>query len=88
VDSAFLDSMAQIFQTCEKLHIPVEINANGQLNHRGYPCRQVWELAGNYDLDCLISSDAHHVRNLVSDGVAQCEAMAGELGLRVLPKLP
>jgi HisJ family histidinol phosphate phosphatase len=88
VDKAFLNSMARIFQTCEKLRIPVEINANGHLGRRGYPCRQVWELARDYDLDCLVSSDAHHARNLVSDSVAQCEAMAQELGLRVLSKLP
>jgi histidinol-phosphatase (PHP family) len=87
-DGPFLDSMARIFQTCETLRIPVEINANGLLNRRGYPCLQVWELARNYDLDCLISSDAHHVRNLVSDSLTQCEALAGALGLRILPKLP
>jgi HisJ family histidinol phosphate phosphatase len=87
-DGPFLDSMARIFQACERLRIPVEINANGLLNRRGYPCPQVWELARNYDLDCLINSDAHHVQDLVSDSVAQCEALAEKLGLRIVQKLP
>ncbi|MDR0389395.1 MAG: histidinol-phosphatase [Spirochaetaceae bacterium] len=88
VDDAFLEAMDAIFSACERLGIPAEINANGLLHERGYPCREAWKLAANYRLDCLVSADAHHVENLVCPSVGQCEAMARELGLTVLSRLP
>lgn len=88
VDSALLGAMKQIFALCERLHIPVEMNGNGMNTGRGYPCRQVWELAAQYRLDCIVNSDAHHVRDLVCPGVAGCRQLAEELGLRVIDRLP
>ncbi|MFP3154621.1 PHP domain-containing protein [Lachnospiraceae bacterium ZAX-1] len=88
VDFHVREAMNRIFSICERLHIPVELNANGYYCNRGYPCRAVWELAADYDLDCLINSDAHQPENLAGPYIVACEQMAKELGLRVLPKLP
>lgn len=88
VDDHVRETMGRIFSTCQRLHIPVEINANGYHYDRGYPCREIWRLAADYDLDCLVNSDAHRPENLYGPGIAACEQMARELGLRVLDKLP
>jgi HisJ family histidinol phosphate phosphatase len=87
-DRPFLDAMARIFSCCEELDIPVEINANGQARRRGYPCREVWELARAYRLRVLVSSDAHHVPDLLGTSVAHCEGLARELNLNLLSLLP
>lgn len=87
-DEAMLGAMAQIFSTCEKLEIPVEINANGVHYHRGYAARPVWELAAKYRLKCLVSSDAHRPEDLLCSAVSWCEKMAREIGLEVLSLLP
>ncbi|HML49095.1 MAG TPA: PHP domain-containing protein, partial [Clostridia bacterium] len=50
-DTALCEAMKQIFAACERLDIPVEINANGHHYRRGYPCPMVWEnLAPRYKL--------------------------------------
>ncbi|MDR1211231.1 MAG: histidinol-phosphatase [Spirochaetaceae bacterium] len=87
-DDAFMEAMGKIFSACEKLGIPVEINANGFHYKRGYPCVKVWKLAANYRLDCLVNADAHHVKDLAGPGVEQCETLAKDLKLTVLSRLP
>jgi histidinol phosphatase-like PHP family hydrolase len=87
-DAPFLNAMARIFSICEERDIPVEINANGLGHHRGYPCREVWELARRYKLRVLVSADAHHVRNLICKSVSDCEDLARELGLNLISLLP
>lgn len=88
-DNEFLAAMKQIFSTCEQLSIPVEINVNGHHYQRGYPCEGIWQkIAPSYQLDCLIGSDAHEVKDLVADvSVAACENMAREYGLHVIDYL-
>jgi histidinol phosphatase-like PHP family hydrolase len=87
-DTHFLNAMARIFSLCEDRDIPVEINANGLCHHRGYPCREVWELARRYKLRVLVSADAHHVQHLLSKNVSDCENLARELGLNLISLLP
>lgn len=87
-DDSVRTAMDRIFKVCERMKIPVEINANGAHYRRGYPNRQVWEQARDYDLSCLIGSDAHQVSDLICPSIDQCEAMAKELGLKVLYSLP
>jgi histidinol phosphatase-like PHP family hydrolase len=87
-DGPFLDAMARIFRLCEERDIPVEINANGQGRRRGYPCREVWELARSYKLRVLVCADAHHVRDLIYKSVSQCEELARELNLNLVSLLP
>ncbi|MDR0597494.1 MAG: PHP domain-containing protein [Treponema sp.] len=87
-DRPFMDAMARIFRLCEERDIPVEINANGQGRRRGYPCREVWELARNYKLRVLVCADAHHVPDLICKSVTQCEDLARELNLNLISLLP
>jgi histidinol phosphatase-like PHP family hydrolase len=87
-DGPFMDAMARIFKLCEERDIPVEINANGQGRCRGYPCREVWELARRYKLRVLVCADAHHVRDLICKSISQCEELARELNLNLISLLP
>jgi histidinol phosphatase-like PHP family hydrolase len=87
-DRPFMAAMARIFSLCEELDIPVEINANGMGRRRGYPCREVWELARDYKVRVLVCADAHHVPHLICKGVTDCEDLARELGLNLISLLP
>lgn len=84
-----LKQLERVFETCEALEIPVEINANGMRGGRRYPERRVWEMSRKYRLIYLISSDAHYVPDLCDQaGVAATERMAEELGISVTKMLP
>ena len=87
VDAPMLEAMDRIFATCKKLDIPVEINAGGIRNHRGYPHRKIWRLAREYDLACIVSSDAHNVQDLDGWSIKRSEDFAVELGLRLVERL-
>lgn len=86
-DDSILDCMKRIFEACVEMDLPVEINANGMRTQRGYPNRKVWELSKQYPLRYLIGSDAHEVTDLVEEGVQQCELMAKELKIELMPCL-
>lgn len=73
--------MAQIFQACEELKIPVEINANGVRDHRKYPCEEAFRLSKKYDLKYLVNADAHAPEYLCDDAVRKAEEFAGRLGI-------
>lgn len=88
-DTALCEAMKQIFATCERLDIPVEINANGHHYRRGYPCPMVWEnLAPRYKLRCVVCADAHEVEDLAHPSVLACERMARAAGLHRVDRLP
>ena len=83
-DAFAVGQMRRIFAACERLEIPVEINANGFRDGRRYPDRQVWEASRDYRLTYLINSDAHYVSDLCDEaGVGGTEAFARELGIAV-----
>lgn len=86
-DQAVLTALDKIFTACAAARMPVEINANGMNEQRGYPSQEVFAYATNYDLQYLINSDAHTPADIVCPGVAVCEAMAKSLGITVLQKL-
>lgn len=86
-DEVVNSAMSRIFQTCEDMRIPVEINANGMRDHRRYPDRSVWELSKRFDLIYLINSDAHYVEHLCDEGIAETERFAQELGITVTETL-
>ncbi len=89
-DAIFQSAIRRIFQTCERLSIPVEINGNGWHYRRGYPEPRVWtELAPGYKLQCLVSSDAHEVADLChKPTIPECEDLALRSGLTLLQYLP
>lgn len=88
VDDRALACMGRIFETAQRLNLPVEINANGMRDGRAYPDEKVWEFSRQYDLRYLISSDAHMVEHLVDEeGIARCEEMASRLGIQIIERL-
>ncbi len=76
-------AMRQIFATCERLNIPVEINANGLRTKKQYPNRKAWELSKEYKLTYLVNSDAHKPEFVYDEAVKATEALAEELGIKV-----
>lgn len=83
-DDHAIGVMSQIFDTCQRLDIPVEINANGLRDKRQYPDRRSWELSKRYDLRYLINSDAHDPDHLVGKPIEEAETFAADLGIEVL----
>lgn len=75
--------MRQIFATCERLNIPVELNANGLRSRRRYPDMDAWKLSKEYNLRYLINSDAHRPEFLYDDAVRELEARAQYLGIEI-----
>lgn len=80
-------AMRQIFATCERLNVPVEINANGYRGKRRYPDRDALQLSKEYRLTYLINSDAHDPACVYDEAVKGVEAMAKELQIEVVPML-
>ena len=78
-DKAF----AQIFKTCEKLKIPVEINTNGLRGDRGYPSRECMTFSKDYDLKYLIGSDCHDPRHMHDEWENRAVSWAKEIGIAV-----
>ncbi len=81
-----------ILQAAEELALPLEINAYGlrkpekeyaEGKRRMYPVRQFWELAAEYQIDVVVSSDAHQPADVWGNTDA-CQAIAEQLGLRVI----
>lgn len=80
-------AMRMIFQTCEDLDIPIEINGNGIRNGRRYPDKKVFELSKEYDIKYILNSDAHAPEELLDEAVIRGKAMAEELGIKLIDKL-
>ena len=77
-DKAF----GQIFKTCERLKIPVEINTNGLRGNRGYPSRECMTFSKDYDLKYLINSDCHDPRHMHDEWEKRALEWAGGLGIK------
>jgi HisJ family histidinol phosphate phosphatase len=87
-DASMLEAMDRIFSTCKEYNIPAEINGKGIINKRGYPNREIWKLARDRGISCIINSDAHHVEELEGAHLTEAENLAKELGLKLITKLP
>ena len=88
VDAPMLETMERIFATCKKLNIPAEVNAGGIRYSRGYPDREIWRLAHDCDIPCIVGVDAHNVQDLDGWCIARCKDFVAELGLRPIERLP
>lgn len=75
----------QILETCERLDVPIEINANGLRDGRSYPDRRFFELSKQYKLRYLINSDAHNPLHMAPEVIEKAEAFAAELEIEVMP---
>ena len=81
-----------ICQACIAAHIPMEINANGFRKplmedggglRRPYPLVRFWEIAAEYPVEVLCSSDAHSP-DVVWGNTDDCSAFARFFGLKVV----
>lgn len=80
-------AMRRIFETCERLNIPVEINANGLRGKRRYPSEETFLLSKEYRLQYLIGSDAHAPEYVYDEACRETEQFARRLGLQVMETL-
>lgn len=81
-------AFSQIYETCERLRIPVEINLNGFRDGRGYPSEAALLLSKDYNLKYLINSDAHDPEKLYDDAGRRLEKWVRSLGIRVEDTFP
>ncbi len=80
-------AMRMIFQACEDLDIPIEINGNGIRNGRRYPDKKAFELSKEYDIRYILNSDAHAPNELKDEAVIRGMEFAKELGITLIDKL-
>ncbi|MCS6970743.1 MAG: histidinol-phosphatase [Planctomycetota bacterium] len=66
--------------------MPLELNALGLMEGRGYPWRPFWELAAEAGCHAVLSTDAHRPQH-TARGLSQIADLAAELGLRVVEPL-
>ncbi len=80
----------EVAQASSSLNIPLEVNAYGfrkaelaypEGNRHPYPWRPFWELAAEFDVPCVIGSDAHAPADVFGN-LPEVYAFAEELGLR------
>ncbi len=81
-------AFAQIFSTCERLRIPVELNVNGFRQGRGYPSERAMLFSKNYNLKYLINSDAHDPAFLYDEAGRQMEEWAARMGIQAEERFP
>ncbi len=86
-DDTARKAMSMIFQACEDLDIPIEINGNGIRNGRRYPDKDAFELSKNYNLRYILNSDAHAPKELLDSSVIRGKEFANELGVDLIEKL-
>ena len=90
-DEAAIKVAHQIGQAAETTKIPLEFNANGirrgikdtsQGLRYPYPRIEFWEIIKNYNVDVILSSDAHHPNLLFDDAMKKAEALIEQLELK------
>ncbi|MCK5806256.1 MAG: histidinol phosphate phosphatase, partial [Lentisphaeria bacterium] len=79
-----------ILEAAQDLSIPLEINGYGfrkpmrETKHGlrlQYPVREFWELASEYDVSVVVSSDAHRPCDVYAS-LDKCIELAEECGLK------
>lgn len=59
-DSAIYErEIRRMCEALKELHIPLEINLLGLLEHKHYPREEFWEIAGSVGNDVILGIDAH-----------------------------
>lgn len=86
-DEACEKMMRHIFACCEKYNTPIEINANGIRNQRRYPDKHAFSLANEYNLKCIINSDAHFPQDINDEAVHKAEQLAKDLNIPIIELL-
>ncbi|MFA6647148.1 MAG: histidinol-phosphatase [Candidatus Izemoplasmatales bacterium] len=96
IDIEMLYLSKLIFEAAEKYNVALEINANGirkgKIHIHGktryrYPRKEFWELAKNYNVKIIISSDAHKPKYLFDEAIIEAYKFATQLGIVVEEEL-
>lgn len=87
-DKTCEEGLAEVFQACSELNIPVEFNVNGLRGGREYPCKDCYALSKKYDLTYMLGSDAHAPDLLCNRDVTRAEELMKAWGLEVTEILP
>lgn len=93
-DDYAIEQSRRIFETAERLDMPLEINVNGMRKgtikyNNGerylYPIKEFWELSKEYNVKRIVGIDAHNPEELqdLDMGIN----FAKELGLEIIDKL-
>lgn len=87
MDSLLEEYSREILSACESSQVAIEINGNGMRTNKGYPSRDFWQLATEYNLVIVINSDSHSPDEILDKGVINTYKFAEELGLQVTERL-
>lgn len=77
----------ELFEACAESGIVMEINANGLRNNKGYPNKQFWTLANDYDFKFIINADSHAPHEIFDRAVKETYEYAKELGIEITERL-
>lgn len=85
-----------ILATSARTGVPIEINGYGMRkarvaapegSRRPYPREEFWRLAAEYDVSCVVNSDAHRPVDTGAN-LADGRKIAGKFGLKLIETLP
>ncbi len=82
-----IQTSKNILEKCQKLNLPLEINANGIRYNRGYPSRDFWELSKDYNITTIINSDCHFLNEIYDNSMVKAYDMAKELNISIIEQL-
>jgi histidinol-phosphatase (PHP family) len=84
-----------ILAAAQETQVPLEINGYGfrkpkvagdHGHRRPYPHESFWDLAREYDILCVVNSDAHRPVDIIA-GIEEGKAFGAARGLKILEKL-
>lgn len=87
MDEVLAGYSREILEVCQQYNIVMEINGNGLRNNKGYPNREFWQMAKEYDLQVVINSDSHFPEEIYDHGVIKAYQFASELGIEVTERI-
>lgn len=81
--------MRRLCTSLKELHIPLELNLLGILEHKHYPREDFWAIAGEVGNDVIFGIDAHWVEQIGDLTTYQTGlALANRYHLNIIDKLP
>ncbi|MCD7955583.1 MAG: histidinol-phosphatase [Lachnospiraceae bacterium] len=87
-DTVYEREITRLCKALYDLHIPLEINLQGLLQHRHYPSERFWKIVGRVGNRVVLGVDAHHPSQICEQKVYdRAMQMAKTYGLRVEERL-
>lgn len=87
-DAVYERYMRELCRKVKSYGLPLEINFLGIWDHRNYPDRRFWKIAGEEQMDVIFGADAHHVDKI---WLPDCEKIAMQIvaknGLHLVEKM-